>query len=417
MKRQMAMRFAALFTAACLMQGCADTRFNVPPGASDEQTYATVFPYYAEFCAVSEIRKLPSAGVDIGSGGPGGHSVLYLNGVCRVRDANYPVIALCQSPAVGDGVGISVNAHYKNANWTATQGRDFFFRGDLAPGEAVTPESYARTQRRAQAQGVLDGVVFHDGVFDNKPADMSKRDYMYEVSVATDYAIAFGRDRYCARVPLDRARMATVVETLNAANTPYHLGLLPFQWSVLTNNCAHLTHNALASVGLWREWPVDRPLLIAAFDFPVPKNEFVNLMRRTNDLPIDDPAAIADDDELRNALLRQDWLPTRPGGLAEAEPAIRPNALYETSLRLIFYDEPIFGHYQERFDAIFTDPRYTDLATNLAVFAALYDRILAERPKATGTADAAFDKAYYDHIAAERVRLIATRAAFARAGM
>ena len=37
---------------------------------------------------------------------------------------------------------------------------------------------------------------------------------------------------------------------------------------------------------MWSEWPTHRPLLISAFDFPVPKNEFVNLMRRTNDLPI-----------------------------------------------------------------------------------------------------------------------------------
>ena len=400
-----------LLGVACLLQACTNTEFSVQRGASDERLYEAIFPYYAEFCAVSEFDKLPGFGIELSSGGPGGHSVLYLNGVCRVRDAGYPVVTLCNDPHVGDGVGISVNAHYSNANWTATEGRDFFFHGDLEPGEALTPASYARTQARAKAMGILDGVVFHKEVFDDKPAGMSKRDYMYETSVATDYAINFGRDRYCARVPLDRMRMGEVVEKLNAANARYRSGVVPFQWSVLRDNCAHLTHNVLSAVGLWREWPIDRPLLIAAFDFPVPKNEFVNLMRRTNDLPIQDPAAIEDNDVLREALLTKDWLPTRPGGLAEAEPAIQKNELYGTKLRLIFYDEPVFGHYQEWFEQIFSEPRYTDLNANFAYFAAVYDRILATRPAVLTGPQAAFDRLYYGHIAAERDALNADRAA------
>ena len=39
------------------------------------------------------------------------------------------------------------------------------------------------------------------------PAGTSKRDYMYELSISTDYAVNFGRDRYCARVPMQREQM------------------------------------------------------------------------------------------------------------------------------------------------------------------------------------------------------------------
>ena len=116
-------------------------------------------------------------------------------------------------------------------------------------------------------------------------------------------------------------------------------------------------------------------MLIAAFDFPVPKNEFVNLMRRTNDMPIADPDALYDDETARVTLLQQGWITTAPGALAEARPAVQPNDLYNTHLRLIFYDEPVFGHYQERFDRIFAEPRYTDLAANLAYFSQLYTAI------------------------------------------
>jgi hypothetical protein len=386
-----------LLAALLLLQGCANTEFAAPPGASDEARYEAAYPYYAEFCALSEIQKIPGQGVDIGSGGPGGHSVLYLNGVCRLTDAGYPVITLCDAPKRDEGVGLSVNAHYKNAIWTATEGRDFFFRGGLAPGQPVNAITYAQAQSRAKTQGILDGVIFHKDALADRPPTMSVRDYMYELSIATDYAVAFGRDRYCARVPLDRPRMARVVNFLNDANAPYRIGAEDFVWNVLENNCGHLTHNALATVGVWRDWPVERPLLESAFDFPVPKNEFVNLMRRINDLPIANPAAIEADDEVRTQLLEKDWLPTRPGGLAEAEPAIRPNSLYRTNLRLIFFDEPIFGHYQQNFDAIFKDPRYTNLAANSAYFTSLYERILTARP----AQPTPFERIYYDHIAAE----------------
>ena len=406
-----------------LLGGCFDARYPAglaaAPAPDVEQIYAALYPYYVEFCAVSEIRKKPGSMVDIQGGGPGGHTVLYLNGVCKTG-AGYPELKLCDGDASGQGVGISVNAHYRNANWSAISGRDFFFHGDLAPGEAVTPASYARTQARAKAEGALDGIEFHDEVMRDKPAGLSDRDFKYEMSVATDYAIGFGRDRYCARVPIDRARMAGVIAYLNAVNQPYRLGVKLFQWDVLRDNCAHLTHNALATVGLWRHWPTDRALLVAAFDFPVPKNEFVNLMRRVNDLPIDDPEILWHDRELRSALTIQGWIATRPGGLAEAERAVGENAMYETDLRLIFFDEAITGTYRGRFDTIFRASRTTDLRSNLDHFAAVYDRILAARVEVsagfTTKERKSFIAAYFVRILAERSQLQVARARLSQLG-
>ena len=398
-----------LSLAICL-SGCADPHFNVPESTPDEAAYTAIYPWYAEFCALSEIDKKPGFGAEIVPGGPGGHSVLYLNGVCRVKNAGYPVVALCdesRAPDLGEGVGLSVNAHYSNANWIATDGLDFVLRGDLAPGDPLTRTNYLRTQAKARAMGILDGVEFHPEVFDDRPAGMSRTDFMYDMSVATDYAIGFGRDRYCARVPLDRSKMAGMVAYLNAVNAPYRSGQKVFDWNVLENNCAHLAHNVLAVAGVWSEWPTGRPLLISAFDFPVPKNEFVNLMRRTNDMPIGDPGALYGDAAARASIETQGWIPAGPGGLASSARAIERNDVYNTHLRLIFYDEPVFGHYQERFDRIFSEPRYTDLRANLNHFAALYTAILARRPPdAAKTADRAdFDVRYRHAIAAARAKL------------
>jgi hypothetical protein len=377
------MRLRAVVPVLCVsvaLAACTNPHFTVAESPSNEELYTSLFPYYAEFCALSELIKKPGHGIAITSSGPGGHSVLYLNGVCRVDDAGYPTIAMC-SPGgsmAGRGVGLSVNAHFQNANWVVVDGRDFLFNGAVAPGEGLSEAGYERTRTTARRMGIYDGVVFHPAAFADKPADMSERDYMYDVSVATDYALAFGRDRYCARVPMERAEMATIVDYLNGLNKPYRSGSKTFEWDVLRNNCAHMVHNALAAVGLWEEWKTDRFILIAAFDFPVPKNEFVNLMRRTNDMPIADPPALYEDRATRLAVRREGRIATAPGSLAQAERAITPNAIYETDLRLMFYDEPIFfGHYQERFDEIFAERRYTDLRANLVYFSQLYETILA----------------------------------------
>ena len=417
--------WTAALVASCAIAACSTAHVDTSPSVEAERAYAGLFPYYAELCAVSELKKKPGFGPDLASGF-GGHAILYLNGVCRDRRAGYPVIGFCDDDAPPEerGVGLSVNAHYKNAIWVATPGRDFLFHGTLQPGARLTRAVYEQTQAAAKAKGIYDGVEFHDGVFADMPPQTSRRDDMYEVSIATDYAIGFGRDRYCTRVPLDRERMAALVAYLNGLNAPYRAGEKEFNWNVLNNNCSHVAHNALAAAGVWSEWPMERFILLAAFSFPVPKNEFVNLARRTNDMPIEDVAAVYDDPAARAALLRYGWLPTAPGALAEAEPAAPRNDIYDTDLHLIFYDDPIFGVYQPRFERIFAEPRYTDLEANLRYFADLYRRIEAShRPRAEVAArrppaeEASFGQVYdryYRYVARASAAIDADLAMLAR---
>lgn len=406
------------------LAACSTAHVDTAPTAAAADLYASIYSYYAELCAVSELKKKPGFGAELSSG-VGGHAVFYLNNVCRADSSVYPVIQLCDddTPVADRGVGLSVNAHYKNANWIATKGRDFFFHGTLKPGERLTRAVYAQTQARAKALGILDGVEFHAEVFDDIPPGMSREDYMYDISVATDYAIGFGRDRYCAHVPLDRDRMARIVSYLNDLNAIYKDGKKDFEWDVLRNNCAHVAHNALAAAGIWDDWEMNRFFLFAALDFPVPKNEFVNLMRRTNDMPVQDLDAVYADRAARRALMQVGVLPTAPGALAEAEPAVPDNDVYDTDLSLIFYDAPVFGPYQRRFDRIFAKPRYLDLRANLDHFAALYRQtaqarqplssFLDRHPPATlaeRDALASFYDQYYRYIDQQR-RLVAAELA------
>ena len=116
----------ALLAAMTLSAGaCTTGAFTEPPSTtmSEEAVYRSLYPFYAEICAVSQLGKKPGFGADIYSGF-GGHAVLYLNGVCRKKDVDYPVLVMCDETGnPSDGVGLSVNAHYQNANWIATEGR------------------------------------------------------------------------------------------------------------------------------------------------------------------------------------------------------------------------------------------------------------------------------------------------------
>ena len=376
------MKAVAAFLLLFSLAACVPSAIAPPPTTvSEEEQYAMVYPYYAEICALSRLGKNPGFGADISSGF-GGHAVLYLNRVCRRQDSSYPVLQICDEQGAkpsADGVGLSVNAHYQNAEWVAVEGRNFFFDGDLKPGEPLSRDTYRTVLAKAQSKRIYDDVTFHDEVYDGMPPGFTRQGFQYEVSAATDYAIKFGRNKYCARVPLGRPQMAKIVEYLNALNAPYRSGKEKFDWNLFTHNCSHINHNALAAADLWDEWPTDRFIVVSLLDFPVPKNEFVNTMLRTNDMPIADLEAVFDDRPARRLLLDEGRLPTAPGAIADLDTIAKPNEVYDTESRIIFYDDPITGTFQRRFNAILTEPRYFRLRDNLGYFAGLYERIARGR--------------------------------------
>jgi hypothetical protein len=345
-------------------------------GRHTDAEYQQLFPYYAELCALSEIKKKSGFGVPLQSG-MGGHSLLYLHGVARDRTAGYPVLQLADPAQPPQGVGISVNSHYRNANWVAADGPDFLWRGALAAGEPLTRDAYERTQALAKSAGFLDGIEFHEKFLRDKPPAMAEQDFMYEISIGTDYAACFGRNVFRACVPLSRAQMQAIITYLNNLNAPYRAREKIWTWKLFTDNCAHVAHNALAEAGIWQPWPTGQSAILAAFKFPVPKNELVDLIVQTNDLPITHPNLLCKDPMARQATLTGGRLPTGPGALVIADPAIRPNEAYDIDrLRLIFYDNPFWGPYRPRLKRILSEPRYRDLRANFAHFKSLYAQAL-----------------------------------------
>ena len=196
---------------------------------------------------------------------------------------------------------------------------------------------------RARRLGIYDGVEIPRHRLRQHAARNRAETWKYEVSVGTDYGISLGRGRFCARVPVNREQLAAMVAYLNAQNAPYRAREREFEWKLVQDNCIHLAHNALAAAGVWKEWPTGQPLLLAVFDFPVPLNEFVALMRRTDETALLDRQTLHADTPARTALIQFDQLPVRPGAIVESRPPQSPNALYDTDVKLIFYDDPNLG--------------------------------------------------------------------------
>ena len=383
-----------LLSWAALLSACSDpVAFDRPGATMDDAAYTALFPTYAEFCAVSQIDKRPGFGADI-RGENGGHATFFLQGACRVEAAHYPLLAPCDA----GGVGLSMNAHFKNAKFVATPGRAMFYDGGLAIGQPMDRAAYAEVQARAKRIGIYDGVVFWPEAFGPGTEGMAPEDAKYEMSIGTDYGVGLARGRHCARVPVGRAQMDRMIAWLNLQNAPYRSGARQFRWSVFTDNCIHLAHNALAAAGLWPEWPIDRPVIIAMFDFPVPRNEFVNIMRATNaPLPSLDTLARADD--ASDALRKAGELPIRAGALAVSVPPRRPNTVYGTDLHLIFYDEPHIGGYQRWSNEIFADPAELDLDANLDAWERRFHAAQADLQQ---VARSALAERYRDYLATQQ---------------
>jgi hypothetical protein len=407
------------------LSGCGTLPLPSPAARDDKAAYTALHPYYFEFCALSELQKKPGYGVDL-RGGVGGHSTIYLNGAC-LKGSRYAELEVCTKDPASNGLGLSVNAHFANANWVAIPGEDFFYHGDLKPGEALTRQVYDATKAHAKRLGIYNAIRFHDDVFDDMPPGYTREAFKYEVSISTDYATGYGRDRYCARVPVSASEMARIVRYMNSLNEPYRNDKAEYEWNVFSDNCIHVAHNALAAIGFWPIWPIHRPMLLAMFDFPVPKNEFVNIMRRANDMPIDDPLTVWNDTSTRRALLAGERLPRRAAAIATFEPAVHDNAVYNTDLDLIFYDEPIFGSYEGWYRKIAAEPRYTDLQADLNIYRALYNRIEAERRPLDWWLTAhpglrwkpdfpAFYARFYDDIERSAASITTTRPVVAMAG-
>jgi hypothetical protein len=404
--------FAPALALVGLLSGCprmggpiARGTEAVVPVRLPERAYEELFPYYAELCAVSRFDRL---GVE--RGGSAGHAVLYLKGACRDEKAPFPTLRLCRE-RVDDlrdprhGVGISVQAAFRNVNWVAYPGRELFFNGNLRRGRPLTRAHFVATRDAIVAQGLLRGVeVYPEKLTGVLPG--TQEQVVAESLLGTDVAIRFARSVFCATIPLERPQLERAVEHLNELNRRYQADPRGYQYSLYYDNCVRALHDTLAAAGVWAPRAKRSRFLGQVTQMGVPGNEFTDLAARVNLFPIEDFDAVRRDPVMRESLERFDWLAARHGVLLKSAPVHRPNELYDTSLQMFVLEGPR-ARETDVVRRLYADARYTQLEPNLIYWEERYARILAERSdgrrlRPYSAADDALRERYYRYVAAQR---------------
>ena len=97
-------------------------------GPVPDPAYERLFPHYAEICGLGKYN----------GGNFGGHTLLYVKGVCRDRDSALPRVRRCSAQELEAqphlGTGLSVDPISTNAHWYAVEDLNFvlFFAWFLA---------------------------------------------------------------------------------------------------------------------------------------------------------------------------------------------------------------------------------------------------------------------------------------------
>ena len=134
-------------------------------------SYDQLHPYYAEFCAVTQLSPLNES-----KGGPGGHGVLFLKGACRDTSRGYPRLKVCAPGSVDlsnpeSGVSISVDKMFANVNWVGMDGKSFLINGRLAPDQPLDESARDRAIGEAVSKNLFEGISIHEQYLKSKLCD------------------------------------------------------------------------------------------------------------------------------------------------------------------------------------------------------------------------------------------------------
>jgi len=363
-----------------------------------QRHYDELYPYYVEVCALSQIQKL-----DAPKGGSAGHAVMYLKGV-RKKDGPYPMIELCPEggcdlSSADSGVGVSVNKIFKNVNWVAVPKKSFFLNANLDENEPLTEERFQAAIQHAVQQDLFEGIEIHGQFLKNKPHDVSLEEFIASESIGTDYAINFGRTIFCQKLPVTPAVLDKVIQYLNSLNEEYYSGKADYNWSGYYDNCAHMVHNALAAMGIWKPKKVHTVKLRQLLNLAVPANIFADFALLTDKYPLEDMSKIYREKNMRKDLMEEGWLPARHGALPEIRGPHHLNDMFVIQLKIFILQMPLLRPKSNAVRNLVHSEKNSNVKSNLIFYKKRYENILKEREgrRMRGLPEEFVEK-YYDYI-------------------
>jgi hypothetical protein len=346
-------------------------------------SYDTVNPYYTMQCSFSKYRMDDGA-----HSGFMGHTVIYIKGACRDKSAPYLKLKMCDPGTdltnPNSGVGLSAEKVVSNSEYVATDGLDFLLNGSSRPDEPITQDTLNKTIEAVIASGSLNGLKIHDSFMKEKAANQTVAEYIAWQGLVTDFAVSFGRDSTCARIPMTRAQIQAEVNYLNDTNEPFVTGAQEFNWSAVGDNCAHFTHDVLAAAGIRNEIPRSNdPARVVynfvSFHWEIPRNDVLIDMEFANDLSkIRTAEEVFSNHEERDEFNRLGTLPRLGATLNVLPMHLVDNSVYKSDSPATFlFDIPVIKDRERKLKSEEKSPTYEDLSDNLR-------RVLARLRKIQG---------------------------------
>ncbi|MCM0606098.1 MAG: hypothetical protein KA715_08415 [Xanthomonadaceae bacterium] len=357
--------------------------FTLTPARADSSidTYSKLFPLFMEYCAATQIKPLFGE-----EGGFGGHAVIYVHGLCKNENIDYPRVEACSriplQKHVHSGVGISVDKYFKNVNWVAVPGYDFFISGGLNATEKLTDKSLERLIAETVELGIFKGVIYDEKQLGRELLEGDKKhgSHFYEEGIAnsavgTNMALQWGRNVECIRLPITEPQLYAVRDYLNRLNEKYYQNpQKPYNWSAYSNNCTHTSSNAFSAIGAKEYIEPETNIAWQALNLGNPANPLLTL-QYLSQYQILGETAIAPGGDYEKTFNEYQWLPAQAGALTIQHPVFKNNTLFKTNLsasllppKPLYHSYKIWNFHKNGAQSV----AHTDLEANLNLWLSRY---------------------------------------------
>lgn len=295
-----------------------------------------------------------------GDGNPMGHANIYVKGLCKDMDKNYPQVKICDGKdklldgTVSDGVGVSLDSSFKNVSWIAVPDRELFLFGDNGTGvvdnqvmESIISQAHqyrvyqnVEPDRTQYPQGLLD-YTDSINVLDGDLGELREQDIVF--AIGTDIAFNTARKMYCLKVNVNEKQLTKVRDFLNEENNKYFLKSNKYNWSA-SDNCTHLSVNSLAAAKVvkYKKTKEKRTLVGNILNLTIPKSELLRSTKKANRSNYN-PAKVWRNKKLRSFFNEFKSLPYGPGNLVSKYNFIKENDFFKEEGAETFLAFPIFG--------------------------------------------------------------------------
>lgn len=337
---------------------------------SAQAAYEDHFPTYFEYCTASQWKT-----VEGDKGGPAGHGFTYIQGLCKDYSQNYPQVLPCDEVSAEsksryphEGVGISLDLTFSNVSWVAVPGRDLLISGETERKPIQEEDIRPHVQKIIDLR-VFEGVKLKPAAF--QTLQIGSPEYNEKAALSTlgtDHAVNWARELHCVKIPFHKSKLKAVSEFLNQSNLKYKDGP-EYKWSMISNNCAHLSINTSHVLGINGSIGTDQFILKQLTNLAVPANLFM---------------MYADLAVLNKPKARSAFTPLQVGSLLSYYPAYETGSKFDTKdlkmMTLWRVKKPLKLLMNPRKYLKYQTAENTDLKANATKWRSLYTNFLKMTP-------------------------------------